>query len=183
MKLAEQHREDFYARNVNHNEPWFTNTYQRPMEFPLLSDDFPSVPASAWDWYCNLDYCTGITDTKLEFMESYSQPHSPPANDTIGSTPSTSTSCSSPQSSPILKLESPTLSKVDLAGTQMADSQAAFSYIRMPTPVDAFISKGVSYHQPDQKLFGNPFYSVQHQHKDSFSDLTRLQLDAPWAFS
>ena len=180
QKLLEQNKEEFYARTVNHNEPWFSNTYQRPMEFPLLSGDFPSVPTFAWDWYYNLDYYTGITDTKLEFMASYSQPHSPPANNTIESTPSTSTSSSSPQLSPIPKLESPTLSTVELAGTQKINAQAAFSYLHMPTPPDTFISKEISFHQPDQKQFGNPFYhSVQHH-----SDFTRLfQLDAPWAFS
>jgi hypothetical protein len=181
QKLLEQNKEEFYPRNVNHNEPWFSNTYQGTMEFPLLSGDFSSVPTFGWDWYSNLDYYTGITDTKLEFTASYSQPHSPPVNNTsIASTPSTSSSCSSPQLSPIPKLESPTLSTVELAGTQKINAQAAFSYLPMPTPPDAFISKGISSHQPDQKQFGNPFHhSVQHH-----SDFTRLlQLDALWAFS
>lgn len=183
QKRLEQNREEFYARNVNHTEPWFGNTHQKPIEFPLLSSDFSSVPTFAWDWYSNLDYYTGITDSKLEFTASYSESHSPSANNIIESTPPTSTSCSSPRLSPVPKLESPTLSTVELAGTQIANAQAAFSYLHMPTPPDPSICKGISFHQPDQKQFGNLFHSVQYQHKDSFSDLTRLlQLDAPWAF-
>lgn len=183
LERLEQSREEFYAR-INHNEPWFGNAHQRPIEFPLLSSDFPSVPTFAWDLYSDFDYYTGITDSKLEFTASYSQSHSPPANNIIDSAPSTSTSCSSPRLSPVPKLESPALSMVELPGAQMANAQAAFSYLHMPTPPGPSISKEISFHQPDQKQFGNLFHSVQYQHKDSCSDLTRLlQLDAPWAFS
>lgn len=180
QKLMEQNKEEFYTRNVNYNEPWFSNTYQGSMEFPLLSGDFPSVPTFGWDWYSNLDYYTGITDTKPEFTASYSQPLSLPVNNTIESTPSTSTSCSSPQLSPIPKLESPILSTVELAETHKIDAQAVLSYLHMPTPPDAFISKGISFHQPDQKQFSNPFHHSAQNHSD-FSRL--LQFDAPWAFS
>ncbi|KIM46407.1 hypothetical protein M413DRAFT_313701 [Hebeloma cylindrosporum] len=181
-RKLEQSMEEYYAQHVNYSEPWFNNTYQRPMDppLPILSCDIPPIPASAWEWDSSLDYYTGIAESKLDFTASYSQPHPPPANNTNSSTPSTSTPCSSPQLSPVPKLESPTLATVGLAGTQMVNAQAAFSYLHMPTP-DVSISKGISFHQPDQKPFGNPFHSVQHQYKDSFSDL--LQLGVPWAFS
>jgi len=180
QKLFEQNREQYYVRDNNCNEPWFSNSHHKPVHFSL-SSDFPSVPTFAWDWDSNLDYDTNITDSKLEFTATYSQPHSPPANNAVESARS-KTSCSSPQLSPVPKLESPILPTVDLSKTQTANAQAVFGYLHMSTP-DASISKGISFQQPSQKQFGDPFHCVQHQHKDSFSDLTSLlQLDAPWAF-
>jgi hypothetical protein len=184
MKLVEeqnsweQHREEYYALHHNYNEPWFNNTDQRPMELPTIPPgDFPTSPIFAWDWGSNLNYYRTTTASKLEFKESHSQPHSPFANNAIGSTPSASSSSSnsSRQLSPVPKLESPTTSTVELAGTQMASAQAAFNYPFLPIP-NTSIWKGISFCQPDQKQFGNPFHPGQHHHKDSFACLLNASL-------
>jgi len=177
-KFLEQNREEYYARHHDHHEPWFNNTNQSPVELPpIFAGDFPTGPTFAWNWDSNLDYHTATTDSKLEFKESHSQPHSLHANSAIGSTSSASTPPPSPQLSQNTMLESPTTSAVELAGMQMANAQAAFSYPFLPIP-NTSMWKGISFCQPDQKQFGNPFHPMQHQHKDSFTCL----LNAPWAF-